>query len=117
MNNIIKLLGNDVLLEVECRDSSFESFKHKYNEKTGITIIKNDKNVYIEDKWGIEPRIYFNGSEEMVQELRRLGYHVEVGRPYNDKYEYRINNTKLFWLLINSGMRLGKNKRHNSSSE
>ncbi|MFA7098363.1 MAG: hypothetical protein WC383_18000 [Gammaproteobacteria bacterium] len=107
-----KLFSNvgEVFLEVEVKPDRRDEFNKKYLALTGDD---PSTSLYVQnqpDKWGLECRIYFNGDTKCIEELSKLGHHVETDRKqYRNEFSNRVNSQELFWELVKSGYRLGPN--------
>ncbi|VTR97581.1 hypothetical protein [Tuwongella immobilis] len=100
------LAASDVHLEVEVAASRIQDFLARYQEITGVTPTRYQTQP---NKFGLEGRIYFNGTPEQVAHLQGLGYHVQGPRTSGylyDQFAYRIDSVELFWVLVNHGFRL-----------
>ncbi|RMF59882.1 MAG: hypothetical protein D6748_05340 [Calditrichaeota bacterium] len=105
-----KYVSRPVRLEAECVGSKVADLDREYINRTGNTIQTDGFYTIRESsKWGAELRIYFNCSDEVYEELRNCGFHIESGQPYNPDYVYRINNNRLWWALVDAGLRIGTN--------
>lgn len=102
---------DNVLLEAEVSPNVQVDFQNRYHAATGATITPGNPPEFQQqqNKWGAECRIYFN-SDNVASQVRSCGNHVEGGRPYRDDYQYRVNNTDIWWKLVEEyGFRLGIN--------
>jgi hypothetical protein len=102
-----------LLLEAEVAPSGKSRFEKRYQSATGITVSPGVPEHYQSqgNKWGAELRVYFNDSA-MATALRASGFHVEGPRRgyKSGEYKYRINDSKLWWKLVeHQGLRLGLN--------
>ncbi len=100
-----------VLLEAEVAPNVQADFQARYCAATGINITPGSPPEFQrqQNKWGAECRIYFN-SDDTANQARSQGIHVEVGRPYHNDYQYRINNVDLWWIIVEDyDFRLGIN--------
>lgn len=109
---MIEQKSADLRLEAEVNPNRQKYFENKYSNVLGSKPIAGETNGYQlqPNKWGVELRIYFNATQGTVDMLRALGFHIEQGKPYQTKYEYRINNNDLWWKLVEDfGYKLGDN--------
>ena len=102
---------DEIFLEVEVVPSRSNEFITKYQTITGVNAKSSPYVQNQPDKWGLECRIYFNGNAKCISILNNHGHSVEVRsrKRYRDNYYHRVNSQKLFWWLINDGLRLGVN--------
>jgi hypothetical protein len=101
-----------VLLEAEVSDSAMPDFIRQYMKLTGADPRSSEHCQPQSNKWGLEARLYFDGDDVLLHNLRISGYHVEdrSGGGYrSDRYPYRINSQQLFWAAVRHGYRLGPN--------
>ncbi len=99
------------LLEAEVSDSRTAAFESRYLAATGVAVTPGHPAEYQlqPNKWGAECRIYFN-SAAVAAQATAMGMHVEGPRPYHNDYTYRINNSELWWDLVETyGFLLGVN--------
>lgn len=103
--------ARDVVLEVEVNPSKAASFEEDYRSIAGSAPVLGVGYQHQPNKWGIEPRIYFNSDVDLLDNFAALGISVEVAerRPYRERWKYRVNNSDFFWGLVKSGYRLGEN--------
>lgn len=89
------------------------SFQQRYQRLTGVMPTVGHRHGLLSvtgNKWGAETRVYFNAADPVVVALRSLGFHIEEGRTYNPKFQYRINTKEIWWALVEAGYRLGNNR-------
>jgi hypothetical protein len=98
----------DIFIEAEVNPDHAVDFEDEYCDIAGINPALGDGYQQQVNKWGLECRIYFNASDDVVDKLKNDGYQISSARRgYKDFYSYRINNNELFWILIKKGFRLG----------
>lgn len=100
-------------LEAEVAASRMRSFQQRYQRLTGVMPTVGHRHGLLSvtgNKWGAETRVYFNAADPVVVALRSLGFHIEEGRTYNPKFQYRINTKEIWWALVEAGYRLGNNR-------
>jgi len=101
-------------LEVCIHPRDVLAFQRRYMAATGESPQGLDGfNVRSTLQFGVNPRVYFNGGDTLIHNLRVMGYRVEDDpkkRGYRGgEYEYRITDTRLFWKLVAAGWRIGTN--------
>lgn len=104
---------NYLLLEAEVNQSGQANFESRYQTLTESIVSPGSPEHYQSqpNKWGAELRIYFN-DEAMASDLRKSGIHVEDTRHgyKSGEYKYRVNNSDLWWKMVDIGLRLGSNQ-------
>lgn len=98
----------NVRLECEAKAGKLGGFCKDYTTKTGIAPDMSAVHT-IEDKWGVELRVYFDGSDA-ADRLGSEGHRVENRETgFGSERQYRVNSKDLFWEMVDSGYRLGNN--------
>ena len=98
-----------IRLEAEVPPKSQAGFEKKYSDITGSWPPAGPEYQSQSNKWGVEARIYFNGTVDLLDELADRGFQVTENATYRKEYAHRINNVDLFWDLVDAGFRLGDN--------
>jgi len=100
-------------LDAETHPRSQNSFEERYVQLTGIQPTEDNHNYYVWDqntnKWGIELRIYFNGSDHIPALLTEMTVSARPGFGYN----MRVNNNDFIWRLIEYGFSLRDDQNSN----
>ena len=99
----------NVLIEAEVATTRVASFIDEYRSATGITLVAGNDFQVVDNKYGLEGRVYFDATPAQAATLTRMGYNVEGPNRdgyRGDEYEYRISNNDLFWTLVNNGHRV-----------
>lgn len=103
----------DMRLEVCINPRDVLTFQRRYMAATGEAPQGDGFNVRASLQFGVNPRVYFNGSEVLLHNLRMMGFRVEddaVKRGYRGgEYAHRVTDTVLFWRLVALGHRIGNN--------
>lgn len=108
----VKFFGQavDVFLEVEVREEKAAAFESEYYNIAGVIPVLGSGYQHQPNKWGLEARVYFNGTPRLLRAISLAGLRYETGRrPYHSRRAFRINNNDFFWSLVQSGYRLGEN--------
>lgn len=100
-------------IEAELSQKDKDRFETKYKYLTGISPTHDNDTYYLwkttdpDAKFGIELRVYFHANKipQCIQSLI-----TKCGRQdaKYKKFNHRINNNDLIWLLIQYGFRLGE---------
>jgi hypothetical protein len=96
-------------LEAEVPPAHKARFEEQYYRTTGRNPVEGPAYQTQSNKWGLEARIYFNGSVVLLDELADRGYLTTETATYRGEYAHRINSVDLFWDLVSAGYRLGEN--------
>ena len=113
MTNFSTINTSGMLLEAEVAPNVFNQFEARYRAATGQNISPGTTPHYQEqtNKWGAELRVYFNDSA-VASTFRSAGFNVEVRSTgyLSGEYRFRVNNSDLWWKLVESrGLTLGQN--------
>ncbi len=104
---------DNLRIEVEIEPPSRRKFETRYLAETGDSPCVDGYNLQ-KNRWGVQCRIYFNGNDVLIHNLRMMGYTVEDDaekRGYrSSEYAYRVTGDRLFWRLIRDGFRIGDNE-------
>jgi len=107
-----------VKLTAEMNPKNFAIFKQEYFKRTRTEA--NEFATEQKNKWDTECRIYFNCPAWVIQSLEMLGFTINKNNKANSekgKYPFRIDNVRLFWMLIEAGYRLGYNENETAVNE
>jgi hypothetical protein len=114
---ILRILRSDssaeVLIEVEVPHSKRQEFDANYRRATGTISSPGDYYRVIDNKWGIELRLYVNAAPATITELQSHCSVTTNTGIRRDKYPYRINDNDLIRWLFRDGYRLGPNDPQN----
>ena len=100
---------NRLLLEAEVATTRVSSFITEYHNATGLTVVANTNFQVVDNKYGLEGRVYFDATAQQATALVAIGFNVEGPNRTGyrgDEYQYRISNNDLFWQLVNAGHRI-----------
>lgn len=113
MKTLKKLRHDQVHLEAECADKRVQTFVAEYKNLTGETLTPGKRFQVqpsaLDNKRGLEGRVYFNATAIQIQALIAAGLKVQGPRTrgyLSDKYSYRIDRNSVFWDLVKLGHRL-----------
>lgn len=107
--SIFKKKATGVVLEVEVPRSKEAEFCRTYQLRAGVAPDMN-RVLNIQNKWGLECRVYFDAPHSIEADLDSSGITFERrSSGYGASRQYRINNNEFFWRLVAHGFRLGEN--------
>lgn len=108
MEELINGMQN-LLIACEMPESRKQRFRTRYHTAAGHA--PNEEFMQTQNnKWGVEYRMYFDASTDIVDGFRDAGFNVEARTTgYGSERAYRINDEELFWELIARGLHLGLN--------
>ena len=95
---IYSLLDSNARFYIEGNSGVSKEIEDKYRELTSEILVpqRGIYNIAPESKWGVEGTVYFNSSIPFPEDLG-----LEPEKPG------QVNSTKLFWVLIRMGFRVG----------
>jgi len=102
---------DQMFIECELPQREVAEFKRKYYNLGGSL---KGGGLLVQRNRGANCRIYFNASQNVVDQLAMLGYQAicgdresKRGPRYNPQFKWRIDSNALFWKLIRNGFSLG----------
>lgn len=99
----------EFLIEVELPEDKRAEFDHNYRSATGEVAVPGDYYRVIDNKWGVELRLYLAAAPSTIEGLRSHCAVMSNTGIRSDEYSYRINNNELIRRMFREGYRLGPN--------
>lgn len=110
---VLRILRSDqsakALIEVEVPEAKRDEFDGNYRRATGELATPGNFYHVIDNKWGVELRLYLAASQNTIQELSNHCSVTANSGIHSDEYSHRINDNDLIRGMFRDGYRLGPN--------
>jgi hypothetical protein len=110
---VLRILRSDAsakaLIEVEVPESKRSEFDGNYRRATGEVASPGDYYRVIDNKWGVELRLYLSAAQNTIQDLSNQCSVTVNSGIRSDQFTHRINDNDLIRGMFRDGYRLGPN--------